>query len=152
MIIDRLNLEPLSFEGGYFRQTWSSGGGTAIYYLLTDEPESFSRMHKLPSDELWHFYCGDPVELLLLHPDGSGEVLILGSDIGDGQRPQIAVQAETWQGARIVPGIDNPAGYALLGTTMFPGFRKDDFVPGDREELCVRYPAFADFVGKLVTR
>ena len=95
-IIKHLGLEPHPGEGGYFRETYRSplifhreahgndyGGDrsicTAIYYLLTKE--SFSAMHRLRTDEIFHFYLGDPVELLRLAPDGSGEVVGLGSDL-----------------------------------------------------------------------
>jgi predicted cupin superfamily sugar epimerase len=74
--------------------------GTAIYYLLT--PETFSAMHRLPSDEIFHFYIGDPVEMLQLWPDGSIRVLILGSDILNGMQPQVVVPRGVWQGAKLL--------------------------------------------------
>ena len=92
-IIEILELETLPVEGGLFRQTYVSAEsiprkhlpdryvtdkpfGTAIYYLLTSDPNSFSALHKLPTDEIWHFYLGDPVELFELHPDGSSQAVI----------------------------------------------------------------------------
>jgi predicted cupin superfamily sugar epimerase len=94
-LIEHLGLERLPVEGGYFRQTYCAEEAiprhalpdryptdkpfsTAIYYLLTSDPDSFSALHKLPTEEVYHFYLGDPVELLLLYPDGGSERVILG--------------------------------------------------------------------------
>src|SRR3972149_1810437 len=88
-----LRLTPHPAEGGYFTETYRSeervaegalparyagarAFGTAIYYLLT--PDTVSAMHRLASDEVFHFYLGDPVEMLHLFPDGSGRVVTLG--------------------------------------------------------------------------
>src|SRR4051812_11520598 len=103
-LIDLLRLEPHPNEGGYFRETYRSHAsthaahlppgyagarslGTAIYYLLT--PDTVSAMHRLPGDEIFHHYLGDVVEMLLLHEDGRGEIVLLGSDLAAGQRPQV---------------------------------------------------------------
>ncbi|MBI1877511.1 MAG: cupin domain-containing protein, partial [Chloroflexi bacterium] len=110
-VIDLLQLEPLQLEGGLFRLTYRSPEkifpealparyqqtrvlGTAIYALLT--PTDFSAMHRLDTDEIYHFYYGDPLEMLLLHPDGSGEVFWLGNDLRADQRPQKVVARNTW--------------------------------------------------------
>src|SRR5262245_4394041 len=91
-VIAALGLEPHPLEGGFFREPYRSpqkvpGQGrslaTAIYYLLT--PQTCSRMHRLPTDELFHFYLGDPVRMLHLHPDGTGREVVLGSDVLAGQ-------------------------------------------------------------------
>ena len=120
-LIRMLELEPLPGEGGYFRQTWVAPdriAGTAIYYLVTDDPHGFSAMHRLPTDEVYHFYLGDPVEQLLLHADGTSEVVVLGQDLSAGQRVQHVAPRDVWQGTRLVAG----GRWALLGTTMAPGF------------------------------
>ena len=102
-LIEHLRLEPLTFEGGHFRQTYLAeesisaqalparygaprSFGSAIYYLLTSEADSFSALHRLQTDEIYHFYLGDPVEMLLLHAKGRGERIVLGPDILGGQR------------------------------------------------------------------
>jgi predicted cupin superfamily sugar epimerase len=159
-VIARLGLEPLPEEGGWFRQTYVSGetiselpqryGGdrslyTVIYYLITDRPGEFSSLHKLKTDEVWHFYFGDPARLLLLHPDGDGERIILGGDFLRGHRIQHCVPREVWQGCSLLPGGE----YALFGTTMAPGFDPDDFTPGNREELIRRYPGFRGEIESL---
>ncbi len=179
-IIDLLNLKPLPFEGGFFRQTYESNlpipesilperydgdrkGCTAIYYLLTAEKECFSALHKLTTDEIWHFYCGYPVEMLLLSKNGTGETVILGTDILNGQAVQKMVPNNTWHGARLLnhkkeKGGHNPPElshvsvgepFALMGTTMAPGFTIEDYTHGNREELLAEYPAYADQILRL---
>jgi predicted cupin superfamily sugar epimerase len=153
ILIKELGLEPLPDEGGFYRETWRSpqrlkpgsgkSAGTAIYYLLTED--SFSHLHRLPTDEVYHFYLGDPVRLLQLFPDGTGVATTLGSDILNGQVVQCIVPADTWQGSRLVPG----GSFALLGTTMAPGFDFSDYEPGDREKLIADYEAFADLISQL---
>jgi hypothetical protein len=150
-----LKLEPLPGEGGFFAETYRAreslpagvlGAGppgprslaTAIYYLLT--PESLSALHRLRSDEIFHFYLGDPVEMLQLMPDGSGRTLRLGSDLATGCRPQVLVPKGVWQGSRLARG----GTFALLGTTVSPGFDRADYEPGAREALLAAYPAFRE--------
>ena len=161
-IIELLGLEPLPEEGGLFRQTYRSGeqipaaalpsryGGprrfaTAIYYLLTDAPDSFSALHRLKTDEVYHFCLGDPVEMLLLHPDGGSERPILGQDLAAGQQVQLVVPAGSWQGSRLMPG----GRCALMGTTMAPGYEQDDFELGERERLLSGYPEQAELIRGL---
>jgi predicted cupin superfamily sugar epimerase len=149
-IIARLGLKPLPVEGGYFAETYRSArtfdgrsGGTAIYYLLT--PDTFSALHRLRSDEVFHFYLGDPVRQLQLRPDGTGREFVLGGDLSAGQVPQLVVPAGVWQGSVLEPG----GRFALMGTTMAPGFDFADFQAGDRAELTAAYPAFAEMIGRL---
>jgi len=159
-IIELLKLEPLAIEGGYFCETYRSpltlsssslpdaytgerSFSTAIYYLLT--PESFSRMHQVPGEEVFHFYLGDAVEMLLLNEEGKGEVITMGTDIAAGMHPQFVVSGGVWQGARLAPG----GNYALMGTTMSPGFDYADYANGDRSELCSQYPDYAELINEL---
>ncbi len=149
-IIERLRLEPIEQEGGMYRVTWRAEAmvgeknlGGAIYFMLTGK--AFSHMHRLPTDELYHFYAGEPVELLLLHPDGRGERVVLGADVLSGQRPQVVAPAHCWQGSRLIGG----EGFALMGTTMSPGFAPSDYEHGDAEALTAEYPQYAELIGKL---
>ena len=161
-IIRHLKLEPLPVEGGWFRQTLCSPEkipadalptrysgekpfGTVIYFLLTDEPDCFSALHRLPTDETYHFYFGDPVELLLLHPGGRSEPVVLGHDLLGGQHVQVTVPHGVWQGSRLLPG----GKFALMGTTMAPGFTPGDFTGGDREELIKQFPKEAGRIRAL---
>jgi predicted cupin superfamily sugar epimerase len=159
-IRELLQLRPHPIEGGYFAETYRSelkvaqsilgpaySGerliGTGIFYLLT--PDTFSAMHKLPGDELFHFYLGDPVEMLQLRPDGTGEVVLLGQDIAAGMRLQHNVPGGVWQGSRLAPGGE----FALMGTTMSPGFDYADYVTGDRSQLVGAYPTHIERITAL---
>ena len=151
-VIKHFDLQPLTMEGGYFRQNYRSTErlpsgkpiGTAIYFLLT--PDTFSRLHKLPTDEVYHFYLGDPVELLVLRPDGKGEKIILGKDFERGMHLQFAVPAGCWQGSRLLPC----GSWALLGTTMAPGFTDDDFISAQSDVLLEQYPQYEKEIKKLL--
>lgn len=156
-----LLLEPLSVEGGFFRETYRSrwnvsaeylpdgfGGsrsiGTAIYYMIT--PETFSALHRLPGTEVFHFYLGDPVVMLQLLPDGSSRTITLGSDLLKGQQPQVVVRGQVWQGSRLAAG----GKWALMGTTMAPGFDYADYENADTEQLCSQYPEAAKLIKRYI--
>lgn len=172
-IIDALRLEPLEFEGGWFRRTWAAsetlpagqpdgqlGGhesserllGTAIYYLLTRE--TVSRMHRLPGAEIFHFYAGSPVNMLQLDPkNGQSREWQLGPDVLAGQHPQVIVPGGVWQGCMLADaraGDDGMADagvaddWALMGATMAPGFDLADFERGQREVLSAMFPEQAE--------
>src|SRR6202451_4718677 len=145
-----LRLEALPVEGGFFRETYrarwtvsseylpegtrgSRSIGTAIYYLIT--PETFSALHRLPGTEVFHFYLGDPAVMLQLLPDGTSRTVTLGSDLMQGHQPQVVVRGHVWQGCRLAPD----GKWALMGTTMSPGFDYADYEIGDREPLCAQY-------------
>jgi predicted cupin superfamily sugar epimerase len=147
-------------EGGSFIQTYKSheivakdaldprypaarSTGTAIYYLL--EPGTFSEMHRLKSDEIFHFYLGDPVEQLQLWPDGSFRIVLIGSDLERGQSPQLVVPKNVWQGARLAPG----GNFALLGCTVAPGFEFEDYESGTRESLIQQFPSQRELISAL---
>lgn len=159
-LIAELGLIPHPNEGGYFRETWRAaqtftdpalaqayGGprcaGTAIYYLLT--PQTLSAMHRVRSDEIFHFYLGDAVEQLRLTPGGKGEIVTIGADIAGGERPQSLVPHGTWQGARLKPG----GRFALMGCTVSPGFEFADYEHGDRAALTAEWPEFAEAIARL---
>ena len=142
-IQELLKLQPLQPEGGHFAETYRSAFSSAIYYMLT--PDTFSAMHRLPGDEMYHFYLGDPVEMLLLKPDGTVETVLLGQNISAGMRVQHAVAGGTWQGSRLAPG----GKFALLGTTMAPGFDPKEYEPGKRDALSAQYPAYAPLIAFL---
>ena len=148
-IIEKLKLESLKIEGGYFRRNYLSPATipgishpgqpkylcSAIYYLLT--PDTYSRVHRLPTDEIFHFYLGDPVEMFWFHNDGSASTLVLGHDLLAGQWVQVVVPAYTWQASRLVGG----GNYALMGTTMSPAFEESNFEsPTDLPGFLKQYP------------
>ena len=167
-LIQLLALTKHPNEGGYFVETYRSAAGvdvahlppgysagprqralgTAIYYLIT--PASFSALHRLPGDEIFHHYLGDAVEMLTLRASGGGEIVRLGNDIPAGQSPQVVVPGGTWQGSRLLPG-GGAAGFALLGCTMSPGFDYADYEHGRRDELIAQFPAYASHIRALTT-
>ncbi|NQT19987.1 MAG: cupin domain-containing protein, partial [Planctomycetes bacterium] len=115
----------------------------AIYYMLV--PGSASMLHRLKSDEIFHFYLGDPVTMLQLHPDGHAETITLGQRIAAGERPQVVVPSGVWQGSFLNDG----GRFALMGCTVAPGFDFDDFELGVRGELAGRYPDQAELIERL---
>ena len=149
-----LKLEPHPIEGGHFRRTYTSTAAlelprgirparTAIYYLL--EPGTFSEMHVLDSDEMFHFYLGDPVEMLQLCPDGRSCVFTLGPDLVAGQHVQLIVPAGVWQGTRLI----GDSQVALLGCTVTPGFDFADYRNASYDELVTKWPAQAERIRAL---
>ncbi|MBQ6314937.1 MAG: cupin domain-containing protein [Mogibacterium sp.] len=144
-IIRELDLRHLTDEGGLWAQGYVSdetvAAGTldgrntdrplygTIYYLLT--PASCSLMHLLVTDEIWYHHAGPAVRLLLIYPDGSSEIRLLGQDILNGERPQICVPRGTWQGG--VMASDGE--YTLMSTQMAPAYQQEDFTAGTFEEL-----------------
>jgi uncharacterized protein len=150
-IAELLELKPLGVEGGLFAQTWraESGearpAGTAIYALFTNEPDSFSALHRLDATEVWHHYIGDPLHVALLHADGTHEVRVLGTDLLNGQRPQLIIEAGTWMGAY----VPSPGSYTLIGCTMAPGFVGNAYEGGVQTELLNAYPAATELITRL---
>jgi predicted cupin superfamily sugar epimerase len=154
-IKEMLNLEPHPIEGGYFRRTYTAGRtvelehggcrsmGSAIYYLL--EAGTFSELHVLDSDEIFHFYMGYPVEMLQLYPDGRSAVFILGPDLAAGQHVQLVVPAGIWQGTHLIGN----GKVALLGCTVTPGFDYADYRNGSYAELSSKWPDQADRIRAL---
>jgi hypothetical protein len=131
----------MSFEGYDGTRSLS----TSIYYLLT--PDTFSQMHRVPGMELFHFYLGDAVEMLQIAPNGSGETIVMGADIASGMQLQHVVPGGFWQGARLRAG----GTFALMGTTMSPGFDYADYETGTREELIRMFPQHSGTI-RVLTR
>jgi predicted cupin superfamily sugar epimerase len=167
-IIKFFGMKPLRQEGGYYVETYRAAEqikkaalpinlsgdrsiATAILYLLT--ADTFSLLHRLKSDEIFHFYLGDPVTMLHLHPDGSTELITLGHDILNGQKIQTLVPKNSWQGAFInesCPERSRGSGqFALMGCTVAPGFDPDDYQQADRVQLVKQYPSRKDLITRL---
>jgi predicted cupin superfamily sugar epimerase len=147
-LIKMLNLAPLPEEGGYFSETFRSRytvkvnydgqeverkASTCIYYLVT--PDDFSALHKVKGEEIFHFYYGDPIEMIHLTEDGPRKIII-GNRLERGEVPQVIVPSGTWQGTKLCEGGQ----YALLGCSVSPGFEYEDFTIAGREELISLYP------------
>lgn len=160
-----LELVPLPGEGGFFRETYRStqkvipelpiaaqhsrsqyrspemrSASTAIYFLLTSE--NSSRPHRIPVDEVFHFYFGASVEMLILSPEGEVSVRRLGTDILGMEQPQIIVPGGCWQAARVM----QPNTFALLGTTVAPGFEFSDLEFPDADTLLQSYTHAAELL------
>jgi len=161
-LVQLYGFEPLLVEGGMYTQTYRAVEliphavlpdrytgdkpfGTAILYLYTSDDNSFSAMHKLPTDEIYHFYLGDPVELLQLYPDGRSERVTLGQNVLAGQKVQYVASRGVWMGSHLLPG----GTFALIGTTIAPGFTNDDYVGGAREMLIQHYPHETELIVRL---
>ncbi len=145
-------------EGGWFRETYRSGEtipapalperfpgarcfATAILFLLPRG--EISALHRIQSDEIWHFHEGTPLTVHILYPDGRWEEMLLGRDPSRGERFQGVVPAGCWFGAE-------PRGdFSLVGCTVAPGFDFADFRMADRRELACRYPQHAALIRRL---
>jgi predicted cupin superfamily sugar epimerase len=134
-------------EGGFFRETFRSSvivgtprgpraASTAIYYLLP--AGALSALHRVRSDEVWHHYGGEPLELHRLDEAGHHQMVRLGDE------PQVIVPAGVWQAA-----VGPSSGYALCGCTVAPGFDFADWELPSRAELTARFPAHAPLIARL---
>jgi predicted cupin superfamily sugar epimerase len=141
-------------EGGFFRESYRAGEkistasgeralSTAIYFLLKEG--QVSRLHRIKSDEVWHFYSGGPLTVARIRADGAVEETLLGPDLAAGQQVQHVVPAGCWFGAYPAPG----AGFSFVGCTVAPGFDFDDFELGGRGELLKEFPQAAGLIKKL---
>ena len=142
----RLSKHP---EGGYFRETYRSvtvvdlpgfagprAVATAIYFLLP--AGEVSVLHRIKSDELWHFYAGQPLTIHVITTDGRATTILL-----SGEQPQAIVRAGCWFGATVA------SEYALVGCTVAPGFDFHDFEMGERAALLAAYPQHRLLIERL---
>jgi len=161
-VIDWLKLQPNKDEGGFFAGTYTSSINLpnsvlpgfppvksdrplsdAIYYFL--ESGSISVLHKVTGDMVYHFYSGDPVQMLLLYPDNYPnryEICTFSNDLAAGAYPMKVIPGGTWLGSRLTPG----GSYALMGVTMAPGFNPVDYTIGNRKDLIKLYPEVSDTI------
>ncbi len=149
-LIARFHMQPVPEEGGWFAQVQRTGetiDGTALparysgirhpvstAILYVETTTGFSALHRLKTDEVWHFYGGDPVHFLLLTPDGQSREAVL-----DAANPALVVPHDVWQGST----PSGPHGWSFTGTTMAPGFIPQDFELATRAALIREYPAAA---------
>jgi predicted cupin superfamily sugar epimerase len=146
-------------EGGYFREIYRSDEtigknnlpvryqgersfSTSIYFLL--KAGEFSAFHKILSDEIWHFYQGDPVELFLISKSGNLQTLRLGNDPSEGEVFQLVIPNGTWFAARV-----SGKNYSLVGCTVAPGFDFTDFELAGKETLIQKFPRHQDIIDSL---
>lgn len=150
-----LGLQP-HVEGGHYKETYKStlecgftgfvgarSVCTGIYFLLAEG--EFSAFHRIKSDEMWHFYDGDPLSIYIITPSGELNVVTLGLDLVNGQQPQAVVPADCWFASR----VESPGHFALVGCTVAPGFDFQDFEMAKREELVRDYPKHTNVINRL---
>lgn len=157
-VIARFGLTPLPGEGGFFARSWTSSRcnpdgrptGTAIYFLLT--ATDFSALHRLKTDEVWHFYAGAAVEHVQLFRSGLRRIR-LGHNFSAGEVPQLAIPAGTWQGARLAePREPLKEDWSLLGCTLAPGWLDSEFELGDVTALVREFPSCAEAIPSFVRK
>jgi predicted cupin superfamily sugar epimerase len=113
----------------------------AIFYLLSDG--AFSHLHRLQSDEIYHYYYGDPLEILELMPDGTSRHILLGNDYLNGQVPQAVIRAGSWHGSR----CSVKGGFSFVGTSMSPGFTEENYEHClIRDQLIEQFPQWKELI------
>ncbi|WP_266369007.1 cupin domain-containing protein [Tellurirhabdus rosea] len=157
--VEKYNMQPHP-EGGYFTETYRaeetiphealptrfSGPrrfSTAIYFLL--ESHHVSALHRIQADEVWHFYAGGPLNVYVITPEGTLEIIRLGSNPEAGEVFQAVVPAGCWFGSRPAEGTD----YSLVGCTVAPGFDFADFEMADRTTMLNEFPELEEVVREL---
>ena len=157
--IEKLGLESHP-EGGYFKQTYKSAGtftfssgseegnlirsfSTGIYFLLSKN--NFSAFHRIKSDEMWHFYDGEAIEIFFIDLKGSLNKILLGNNPENGEVFQAIVPANCWFASQMA----GTGKYALVGCTVAPGFEFEDFEMAKREELLSLYPQHSNIILQL---
>ena len=155
-LIEHLNLEAHP-EGGFFKETYRSqvfidnlqdfngprNCSTSIYFLLTED--SKSHLHRIKSDEVWHFYEGNPLRIVMLSPEGDYSEKILGKNLEQGQEYQFVVPAGYWFGSEVIEG----GSYSLVGCTVAPGFDFNDFEMADKQQMIKDFPKHSDFLKRF---
>ena len=159
-LIRKLDLQPHP-EGGYFKETYRSEGqihedslepgyegarnySTCIYFLLTSE--SFSALHRINQDEIWHFYDGSPIRLHVISPAGQYAEHLVGRDLSKGEVPQFVVPGGSWFAAE----VKEEDAFSLAGCTVSPGFDFRDFEMASGQELTSKFPELEKIIARLV--
>jgi len=109
--------------------------GGVLYFLVT--AQAGIRLHRIRSDQMYHHYLGEALEVLLVYPGGAGEVRVIGSDLAAGMRPQLLIPGGTFHAGRVRGG----AGFALLGTSVWVRPEPTDVEMGDFEQVLATYPS-----------
>ena len=155
--VENLSLLPHP-EGGFYKEmyrskkaipadimeeglTGSRSLSTGIYFLITEG--NFSAFHRIKSDEMWHFYNGDPLVVHVIEKDGTYRKLSIGLDLERGQTPQAVVPAGAWFAS------ESSGGYSLVGCTVSPGFDFADFELADKDKLSQYFPLHTDLISRL---
>lgn len=157
--VEKLKMQPHP-EGGYFAETYRCeeqilgehlpgryGGtrnfSTAIYFLL--KSTNFSALHRIKSDEIWHFYAGDTLIVYVIEPGGALQIIRLGKEIEKGEAFQAVVKAGNWFGSK----LEKENTFALVGCTVAPGFDFADFEMAERKNLLIQFPQHKQIIEAL---
>lgn len=152
-VLALLGLEP-NATCGFVRETYRStrqiapGGlqapfadgrpaGSALYFMVT--PAAPVKLHRIRNDQLYHYYLGDPLEVLMLHGEGKVEHVVVGPDLRAGQRVQLLIPGNTFHTARLIGSRH----WFLGGSTEWPGVVPADVEMGNVEALAAQYPQVA---------
>ena len=158
-LVSNFNMTPHP-EGGWYAETYRSAElipksslpsrfkgdrvySTAIYFLLP--AKSFSAFHRIQSDECWHFYEGEPLNIYMINTQGVLSVIKLGKNISAGEIFQAVVPAGCWFAS--MPEVE--AGFSFVGCTVSPGFDFNDFELANAEKLSGKYPQHATIIKRL---
>jgi len=158
-LIQKFHLHPHP-EGGWYKETYKSAEAisatalparfgaarafsTAIYFLL--EQGNFSAFHRIKSDECWHFYAGEPLDVFVIGKDGTLDIIHLGNDISNDQYFQYVVPANCWFASRPAP----ESNFCFVGCTVAPGFDFADFEMADATTLASEFPEHGDIIKNL---
>ena len=120
--------------------------GSVLYFMVA--PDAQIVLHCIRADQMYHHYLGDPLEVLLLYPDGTGRVTVVGSDLEGGMRPQSFIPAGTFHTSRLPPD----SSYSLLGTSEWAGVEPSDVEIGNSEKLIKTYPGFAEQIRSFIPK
>ena len=157
--IEKLKLLPHP-EGGFYKETYRSDEiinrnhlpqrfnghrniSTSIFYLIQNG--QFSKLHRIKSDEMWHFYDGCGLIIYSIDKNGKLTENKLGINTEEGECPQVLIKAGDWFGAK----VSKQDSYCLSGCTVSPGFHFEDFEMGNREELINLFPEHKSIINDL---
>ena len=111
--------------------------GSALYFMLT--PQEPVKLHRIRNDQLYHYYLGDPIEVLMMLQDGSTELHIVGPDLRKGHKVQLLIPGGTFHTARII----GERRWFLGASTEWPGVEPKDVELGNADALAAKYPKVA---------
>jgi uncharacterized protein len=77
-------------------------GGRCLGAAVCLTPAAPVRLHRIRNDQLYHRYLGDAFEVLLLYPDRTHRVDVMGTRIASGQRLRVLIPGRTFHTARLV--------------------------------------------------
>lgn len=111
--------------------------GSALYFMVT--PEEPVKLHRISNDQLYHYYLGDPLEVLMMKTDGTTELVVVGPDLRAGQLVQLLIPGGTFHTARVIGSRQ----WFLGASTEWPGVIPADVELGNADELAAKYPSVA---------